>query len=126
MTDDLSGPSHGLATVQSILIKDSDYWLQAKQWAGGVDITFTSAHTFDNPKYTNIVVDNYSEYSDTCYSVHIAFSKNLILTRTHEKITNDYDSTVFFIFYDDTDDGVDNAHWCIADMIATTNKNTED
>ncbi len=126
MTDDLTGPSHGLATVQSILIKDSDYWLQAKQWAGGVDITFTSAHIFDNPKYTNVVVDNYAEYSDTCYSVHIAFSKNLILTRTQEKITNDYDSTVFFILYDDTDDGVENPHWCIADMIATTKKNTED
>ncbi len=120
-TDDLSGPSHGLATVQSFLIKDSDYWKMAKEWAGGVDITFTSAHTFDNPKYSDVVVDNYAEYSDVCYSLHIAFSKNLILTRTKEKITNDFDSTVFFVYYDDSDDGVDNPHWCIADMIATTN-----
>lgn len=119
-TDDLSGPSHGLATVQSFLIKDSDYWNMAKQWAGGVDITFTSAHKFDDPKYTNVVVDNYAEYSDICYSLHIAFSKNMILTRTSEKISNDFDSTVFFIYYDDSDDGVDNPHWCIADMIATT------
>jgi len=119
-TDDLSGANHGLATVQSFLIKDSDYWNMAKQWAGGVDITFTSAHVFDNPKYTNVVVDNYAEYSDKCYSVHIAFSKNMILTRTKEKISNDFDSTVFFVYYDDTDDGVDNPHWCIADMIATT------
>ena len=119
-TDDLSGPSHGLATVQSFLIKDSDYWNMAKQWAGGVDITFTSAHKFDDPKYTNVVVDNYAEYSDICYSLHIAFSKNMILTRTGEKISNDFDSTVFFIYYDDSDDGVDNPHWCIADMIATT------
>ena len=119
-TDDLSGPSHGLATVQSFLIKDSDYWNMAKQWAGGVDITFTSAHKFDDPKYTNVIVDNYAEYSDICYSLHIAFSKNMILTRTGEKISNDFDSTVFFIYYDDSDDGVDNPHWCIADMIATT------
>ena len=119
-TDDLSGASHGLATVQSFLIKDSDYWNMAKQWAGGVDITFTSAHVFDDPKYSNVVVDNYAEYSDICYSVHIAFSKNMILTRTKEKISNDFDSTVFFIYYDDTDDGTDNPHWCIADMIATT------
>ena len=119
-TDDLSGPSHGLATVQSFLIKDSDYWNMAKQWAGGVDITFTSAHRFDDPKYSNVVVDNYAEYSDVCYSLHIAFSKNMILTRTGEKISNDFDSTVFFIYYDDSDDGIDNPHWCIADMIATT------
>ena len=119
-TDDLSGPSHGLATVQSFLIKDSDYWNMAKQWAGGVDITFTSAHKFDDPKYTNVVVDKYAEYSDVCYSLHIAFSKNMILTRTGEKISNDFDSTVFFIYYDDSDDGIDNPHWCIADMIATT------
>ena len=119
-TDDLSGANHGLATVQSFLIKDSDYWNMAKQWAGGVDITFTSAHKFDDPKYTNVVVDNYAEYSDICYSLHIAFSKNMILTRTSEKISNDFDSTVFFIYYDDSDDGINNPHWCIADMIATT------
>jgi len=119
-TDDLNGANHGLATVQSFLIKDSDYWNMAKQWAGGVDITFTSAHKFDDPKYTNVVVDNYAEYSDVCYSLHIAFSKNMILTRTGEKISNDFDSTVFFINYDDSDDGIDNPHWCIADMIATT------
>lgn len=119
-TDDLTGANHGLATVQSFLIKDSDYWNMAKQWAGGVDITFTSAHKFDDPKYTNVVVDNYAEYSDVCYSLHIAFSKNMILTRTGEKISNDFDSTVFFIYYDDSDDGIDNPHWCIADMIATT------
>ena len=119
-TDDLSGANHGLATVQSFLIKDSDYWNMAKQWAGGVDITFTSAHKFDDPKYTNVVVDNYAEYSDVCYSLHIAFSKNMVLTRTGEKISNDFDSTVFFIYYDDSDDGIDNPHWCIADMIATT------
>ncbi|MBO4775750.1 MAG: hypothetical protein J5515_03965 [Lachnospiraceae bacterium] len=123
-TSDLSGPNHGLATVQAFFIKDSDYWNMAKQWATGVDITFTSAHTFDDPKYTNVVVDNYCEYSDICYSLHIAFSKNMILTRTKEKISNDYDSTVFFVYYDDSDDGIDNPHWCIADMIATT-KETE-
>lgn len=120
LTSDLSGANHGLATVQAFLIKDSDYWNLAKQWATGVDITFTSAHTFDNPKYSNVVVDNYCEYSENCYSVHISYNKNMILTRTKEKQTNDFDSTVFFVYIDDSDDGVNNPHWCIADMIATT------
>ena len=120
LTSDLSGPNHGLATVQAFLIKDSDYWNLAKQWATGVDITFTSAHTFDNPKYSNVVVDNYCEYSENCYSLHISYNKNMILTRTKEKQTNDFDSTVFFVYVDDSDDGVNNPHWCIADMIATT------
>lgn len=120
LTSDLSGANHGLATVQAFLIKDSDYWNLAKQWATGVDITFTSAHTFDNPKYSNVVVDNYCEYSENCYSLHISYNKNMILTRTKEKQTNDFDSTVFFVYVDDSDDGVNNPHWCIADMIATT------
>lgn len=120
-TDDLSGPTHGLATAQALFIKDSLYWNMAKQWATGVDITFTSAHRFDDPKYSNVVVDNYMEYSDTCYSVHIAFTKNMVFTRREGKFSNEFDSTVYFVKYDDTDDDVNNPQWYIADIIATTN-----
>lgn len=126
MTDDLSGPSHGLSKIQQFLIKGSVYWDLTKQYANGIDITFTSAHKFADPKYTDVVVDNYVEYSDSCYSLHIKFTKNMILTRTGELATNVFDSTVYFVLYDDPDDPNDSPHWCIVDMIATTNAGTEE
>lgn len=121
MTDDLGGGDHGFSKVASFLIKDSYYYNYVKQWTTGVDITFTSAHRFDDPKYSDVVVDNYVEYTDNCYSVHVAFTKNMVFTKREGKFSNDFDSTVFFVNYDDTDDGVDNPHWCIVDIIATTN-----
>lgn len=121
MTDDLGGGDHGFSKVATFLIKDSYYYNYVKQWTTGVDITFTSAHRFDDPKYTDVVVDDYVEYSDNCYSVHISFVKHMVLTRNGEKRTNTSDQTIFFVNYDDTDDGIDNPHWCIVDMIATLN-----
>lgn len=121
MTDDLPGGSHGLATIQQYLIKDSIYWDQAIKWANGPDIGFTSAHTFGDPKYSDLVIDNYVEYSENCYSVHIAFTKNMILTRTKEAATNKFDSTIYFVMYDNPNSDSDTPHWCICDIIATTN-----
>lgn len=121
MTDDLGGGDHGFSKVAAFLIKDSYYYNYVKQWTTGVDITFTSAHRFDDPKYSNIIVDNYVEYADNCYSLHVAFTKNMVYTKREGKCRNEFDSTVFFVNYDDTDDGIDNPHWCIVDIIATTN-----
>lgn len=121
LTDDLGGGSHGLATIQQYLIKDSFYWNSAIEWATGPDIGFTSAHKFADPKYSDVVIDNYVEYSENCYSVHISFTKNMILTRTGEMSTNEFDSTVYFVFFDNPNRDDDTPHWCIADMIATTN-----
>ncbi len=121
MTDDLGGGDHGFSKVATFLIKDSYYYNYVKQWTTGVDITFTSAHRFDDPKYSDVVVDNYVEYADNCYSLHVSFTKNMVFTKRDGKFSNDFDSTVFFVNYDDTDDGIDNPHWCIVDIIATTN-----
>ncbi len=118
MSADLSGANYGLATVQGIVVKDSYYYNLAKEYATGVDITFTSAHTLG--EFTEVVVDDYIKYSDICYSCHIHFIKNMTLTRTGELATDEVDSTYMFIYYDDSDDGVDNPHWVIVDMIAST------
>lgn len=115
---------HGFARVQQFLIKDSYFWNLAKAFAYGPDITFMSNHTFNDPKYSDIVIDNYVEYSEKCYSIHIKFTKNMYLPRTKENATNVFDSTVYFVLYDDPDDPNDSPHWCIADMIATTNADT--
>ncbi|MGN0165728.1 MAG: hypothetical protein ACI39R_06060 [Lachnospiraceae bacterium] len=121
LTNDLSGESHGLATIQQYLIKDSYYWEMADSYAHGIDITFISDHTLLDPPYSNISITDYVSYGENCYSCHIYFEKNMYLTRTGETRVDTIDSTFYFVKYDDSDDGVDNPHWAIVDMIATTN-----
>lgn len=117
LTNDLSGEYHGLAKIQKYLIKDSYYWNLASDYAKGADISMMADHTLQNPAYTGLVVDNYVEYTDNCFSCHIYFEKNMLLTRANNKKSTDViDSTFFFVYYDDTDDGEDNPHWGMVDM----------
>ena len=116
-TRDLEGSQYGLSTVRAFLIKDSDYYVQAKNWATSIDITFTSKHTLDDPPFSNVSVTNFIQYSDICYSCDIYFEKILHLTRTHEDVLDVTDSNYIFLCIDDSDDGTDNPHWCIADMV---------
>ncbi len=111
LTNDLSGASHGLATVQQYLIEDSYYWNLAKEYAASADITFISDHKLSSNPYTGVVVDNYIEYNDDCYSCHIAFTKNMTLTSGGAR-KDVIDSTFYFVKYE--------GKWAIADMIATT------
>ena len=111
-TADLSGGKYGLDTVRKFLIPDSFYDGLAKGWAGGIDITFTSAHTLKNPPFENVVVDHYIRYSDDCFSCHISFDKPMHLTRTGEDIVDSTHSTYLFANYNGT--------WCMVDMIADT------
>ena len=119
MTKDLSGESNGFHTVAQYLIKDSYYYTMAREYATGIDITFVSAHTLKPETFTNIKVDDYVRYNDNCYSCHIYFEKNMTL-KTGRDMVDVTDSTFIFVNYDDTDDGNDNPHWCIVDMIANT------
>lgn len=124
-TRDLPGANYGLGTIRKRLLKDSFYYKEAEHYSKDVDITFISDHRNDNPKYSNISVTDYTEYSDICYSCRIRFTKNMILTKTGGKATANVDTTNFFVYVDDTpDDGVINPHWCVVDMMATTNTPT--
>ena len=116
--------SYGLATIQKRLIKDSDYYESAAQYAHEIDITFISDHHDGKPKYSNVSVTEYTEYSDECYSCRIMVTKNMILNKTGQLRTITIDTTNFYVYVDDTDDGVLNPHWCVADM-KTTTKTTE-
>lgn len=111
LTNDLPGAAHGLATVQQYLIKDSYYWNLAKQYSVSPDITFISNHTIKNPPYTDLVVDEYIAYSEDCYSCHIKFTKNMLLSNGNSS-TDKIDSTFYFVKMD--------GKWYIADMIAKT------
>ncbi len=96
LTNDLSGAGHGLATVQQYLIEDSYYWNLAKDYSVSPDITFISDHVLSGNPYTGVVVDNYIEYNDNCYSCHIAFTKNMTLTSGGAR-KDVIDSTFYFV-----------------------------
>ncbi len=119
-TKDLTGGKYGLDTIRKYLIKDSYYWNMATAYAGGVDITFVSAHTLKADSFRNIKVTNYVSYGENCFSCHVYFDKAMYLTKTGAVVMETMDSTFYFVKYDDSDDGVDNPHWAIVDMIATT------
>lgn len=121
VTRDLPGENHGLGTIRKYLIKDSYYWKLANAYAKSIDITFISGHVMDNPPYANTEITDYVSYGENCYSCHIRFDKNMILKNGNHSVDT-IDSTFYFVKYDDSDDGKDNPHWAIADMIATTEK----
>ncbi len=117
---DLKGSNYGLATMQARLVKDSYFYQFADSYAHGVDITFVSDHVDASPKFSDITVSEYKEYTDTLYSVRCIFTKNMYTKgQKFKSITTD--STFFFLYIDDSEDGVDNPHWCMIDMVATTN-----
>lgn len=120
MTSDLSGNLHGFYTLESYLIKGSYLHSKAKEYAGGIDITFISGHTLDADPFSNVKVDDYVRYNDNCFSCHIYFEKVMHLNRGTDAM-DITDSTFIFAYYDDSEDGVDNPHWAIVDMIANTN-----
>ena len=117
MTADLRGSKYGLDTVRQYLIPDSFYDGLAKDWAGGIDITFTSAHTLKSNPFENVEVSNYVRYTDDCFSCHISFDKPMHLTRTGEDIVDSTHSTYLFV--------KNNGQWCLVDMVADTDNPDE-
>ncbi len=118
MTDDIKGNGHGFGQVAQYLIKDSDYYKRAYDWATQVDITFTSPHTLFDPIFKDIVVDQLKVYQGDCFSIHISFSKDMLLTLRGDVVNDATDATYVFIYYDDPSDGAGNPHWVLADMIS--------
>ena len=113
----------GLWEIRKYLLKDSLFYVKAEEYAKGVDITFVSSHTIENPEYTELEVTDYTEYSDDCFSIHIHFIKNMRLVKGNRRVTSTMDSTFYFIYVDDSDDGEDNPHWTLGDMIAGAKQN---
>ncbi len=118
MTDDLDGDQHGLETVYEFLIKGSDYYGYAYEWANGGDIKFTSPHTLDS--FTNERVTDFVRYNDNCFSCKVYFEKNMSLIfedRFAGARTDVFHSIMYFVYVDDTpDNGADDPHWAVAVM----------
>ena len=115
MTRDLSGTRYGFYRLEEYLIKDSYLRQVAWKWATGVDITFTSRHTLGNPPFQVAEATNFVAYGTKAFSCDIRLEKELRLTATGAKVNDVINSTFYFVYCDDTDDGKDNPHWAIAD-----------
>ncbi len=118
MTDDVDGYMHGLAAVQKMFIKDSDYYNFAHEWVTGVDITFVAGHTITG--FENQKISNFTQYNDKCFSCEVYFEKNMNLFSEERFVgttTDVFNSVMYFVYIDDTpDNGKDDPHWAIAAM----------
>lgn len=114
MTQDLEGKNNGYYKISPYLISGSYLQGVAWKWATGIDITFTSDHTLRNPPFCTEKVTNYIVYSDDCFSCDILLEKIMDLS-TGMQVTDTINSTFYFVKYDDTDNGIDDAHWVLVD-----------
>lgn len=118
-TKDLSGPSYGLATARQHFIKDSYLWQKLGEYAHSIDITFVSGHDRNNTFFTDEEVSEFRRYTDDCFSCRVHFNKHMLLN-TGKKQIDKTDSYFYFVRIDETDDGIDNPLWKIADIQAVT------
>lgn len=114
MTQDLTGKTNGYYQISPYLIDGSYLQGVAWKWATGIDITFTSTHTLENPPFCTEKISNFVKYSDDCFSCDILLEKNMHLS-TGMTVKDTINSTFYFVKYDDTDNGIDDAHWVFVD-----------
>ncbi len=116
MTDDLKGAKHGFDTIKKYLITDSYLYNVAYQYVTSVDITFVATHVLENPPFSGEKITNYVSYGDNLFSCDIYFLKHMDLYTRNIKTTDEMNSTFYFMYYDETDDGKDNPRWVILDI----------
>ena len=110
MSNDLS-----FDNMSKYLIKGSYQYNVAIKYATGIDIKFVSGHGFPAVPFSQESVTNFVWISDNCFSVDISFVKNMVLN-VGTKVSDPMNDRFYFVKYDDTDDGIDNAAWKIAGM----------
>lgn len=107
MTADLGGANYGYGKVEDFLLPDSYLREVAYNWATGVDITFTSVHTLDNPPFYGESVSGYVKYSDECFSCDVQLSKVMHLN-SGDDVTDSMNCRFYYVLQD----GI----WYVADI----------
>ena len=79
LSRDLSGASYGFSTISTYIIKDTEMWEKAYNWAHNIDITFISSHTLKNPAFTNERVENFVFYSKDAFSCEVYLEKHMVV-----------------------------------------------
>ena len=106
LTNDLSGALHGFNNISKYLIKDSTIYKDARKWATGVDITFVSKHTLDNPTFTDLKINNFTIYDENAFSCEVYLQKHLTLSSMRSKKINDvFNERMYFVYYEGTNAG---------------------
>lgn len=116
MTNDLQGSQKGFGTIKKYLIPDSYLYNVAYKWVTNVDITFVSSHVLDNPPFSGEQVTNYVDYGNHLFSCDISFLKHMDLQSRNMTVTDEMNSTFYFMYYDETEEGTGDAHWVIVDI----------
>lgn len=114
MTRDLKGKNNGFDQIGQYLIKGSYLYEKTWQYATGIDMTFMSNHYLQNPPFSTEVADDFVKFSDECFSCHIKIDKPMRMTNGVWN-TDTLDSIFYFVYIDDSDNGIDDPHWAVAD-----------
>ena len=117
-TRDLTGPANGLNTVRQYFIKDSYLWNKLGEYAHGIDITLISDHLTSRNVIDEKSLTEYQSYGEESFSCRVHFMKHMWLTKTGKEQLDETDSYFYFVRIDETDDGIDNPTWKIADIQA--------
>lgn len=100
MRDDLGGEAHGYYKLEPFLIADTALQKKAYQWAGSVDITFTSNHTLLDPPFTDEKITEVIRYDENAASVDVSLKMHMVLDRGQER-TDVIDTTLYLVKQDD-------------------------
>ncbi len=121
LTDDLKGEKHGFNDLNQYLVKGTSIYNMAYSWATSVDITFTSKHTLKDPTFTNTKVSNFETYGKKAFSCTVYLEKNMKIANGNDKVDVMHEK-LYFVYYDDTNDGENNPRWKLVEMKAVTKK----
>lgn len=104
------------SSLKQYLIKGSYQYDTAYKYATGVDITFVSGHYLSDPAFTGNSVKNFKWITEDAFSVDVRCVKHMVLKRTGMKVDDEMNNRMYFVKYDDTDDGKDNPTWKLISM----------
>ena len=102
---DLAGCGESTACLQIYFPQGSYYIDLAEQYRQG-DMWMYSRH--NTPEFNNVSVEDYTPYSDVCFSCRVIFDKSMYLTATGDTRTEHNDQTYYFVNVD--------GKWLIADI----------
>lgn len=109
LTKDLSGSNYGFGTLAKYLAEGSYLYDVAWKYANGIDITFTSNHSF--PSFTDEKLSNYIRYTENCFSCDIFFNKHMVLG-SGSHVIDTMNSRFYFV----NNGTADTPNWVIVDI----------
>ena len=114
MTVDLEGAYYGFYNMSQDLIEGSLLYEAARRWVNSIDITFTSDHTLGDPPFSAESAVNFTRLSENSFYVDVSLMKDMYVNGA--LVPEPLNNRLYFVKYDDTQDGIDNPVWKLADM----------